>query len=635
MKQIVFFLCFTGLLFSFCYGQMPDLDSLEQVFKAKKLPLKEEIQLCDDLSWEYLSIDFQKSSFYARAGIELAHQAKDDFMIGILYRNLGVAYHMKNKFDSAFACFDEAMEYARKTNDKGLEMRVLVARANSYNSQGNYSEALKYYTEGLVYYEKANKKENLLKLYGNIAAIYRMLRNHEQAGKYFEKSIPIAEELGDYSALGTIYQELSVLGCDKGEYDKALNYARQALAAARKAGDNLVECSALQALAMCYYSGYKNYPKAETHALEAVEIANQTGFPRYVSGSYCMLSNVYLNWKKYDKCEEFALKAYAADSLDGYFLSNIIGNLIITSIKSGHDEKGVEYLSQYRGILEKYATKEYQSSLSEMEVKYETQTKELKILALEKEKKLIFWLIASGIAVFVLIASLIFFRLRNKRRLAEQKVIQLEKEKQLVATQAVLDGETAERVRLARDLHDGLGSMLSVAKLGLQDLKSVSIEEEDSKRFEKVMATLDTSMRELRRVAHNLMPQSLARNGLKTALTDFCSNIPTSKFHYYGKDERLDQNLEVTIYRTVHELANNAIKHAAASQIDIQFVQGDDQLSLSVSDNGAGFDMSKTKQGMGLQNIQDRIRSYNGRMDIFSEPGKGTEIQVAFPVRKG
>jgi len=207
-------------------------------------------------------------------------------------------------------------------------------------------------------------------------------------------------------------------------------------------------------------------------------------------------------------------------------------------------------------------------------------------------------------------------------------VKQLEQEKQLVATQAVLDGETQERSRLARDLHDGLGSMLTGVKLNLMEMKKgAKLEYPDVERFDKALGLLDNSVVEMRRVAHHLMPDSLSRLGLKPAVEDFCRSLaPTVVFDYFGDEKRLDPMMEVVIYRSIHELVNNALKYSGASQILVQLMQEPNRISFTVQDNGCGFDPSMETNGSGLRNIRNRIASFGGNIQIDSRMGEGTEI---------
>jgi signal transduction histidine kinase len=217
----------------------------------------------------------------------------------------------------------------------------------------------------------------------------------------------------------------------------------------------------------------------------------------------------------------------------------------------------------------------------------------------------------------------------QQRQLAETRIKQLEQEKQLVATQSVLDGETAERARLARDLHDGLGSLLTGAKLRFLEMKQgAKLEHADLERFDHALGMLDRSTTEMRRVAHHLMPDALTRFGLKPAVNDFCSNLPSVEFIYYGDESRLDSKLEVMIYRCIHELVNNALKHAGECNIIVQIMQREDNIAFTVQDDGCGFDPSADTKGMGLQNLRTRVAAYNGIIHIDSKVGEGTETSV-------
>ena len=139
---------------------------------------------------------------------------------------------------------------------------------------------------------------------------------------------------------------------------------------------------------------------------------------------------------------------------------------------------------------------------------------------------------------------------------------------------------------------------------------------------------LDKSMQELRRVAHNMMPESLSRYGLKVALEDFCNSFSHVHFHFFGEEKRINQKAETTLYRAVFELVNNATKHAQAKSINVQIVQYPDNISVNVQDDGVGFDPQAESKGTGLQNIKNRINSIGGKMNILSSREAGTEIII-------
>lgn len=149
------------------------------------------------------------------------------------------------------------------------------------------------------------------------------------------------------------------------------------------------------------------------------------------------------------------------------------------------------------------------------------------------------------------------------------------------------------------------------------------------------MRILKESMTELRRISHHLMPISLRTNGLKSALNDFCSSFNNVSFDFYGDETRLEPQMEMLIYRIVHELVNNAIKHSRAEHIVVQVMQEPEYIALIINDDGCGFDVNSTMPGMGLKNIRERVSARNGRLEISSEIGNGTEINIEFNLKLG
>jgi signal transduction histidine kinase len=159
---------------------------------------------------------------------------------------------------------------------------------------------------------------------------------------------------------------------------------------------------------------------------------------------------------------------------------------------------------------------------------------------------------------------------------------------------------------------------------------------ENQQAFERSMDMLDSSIREMRRVAHNMMPEALVRFGLDTALTDFCNEINQSgalKIIYQSigmEGIAIDQTTSITIYRIVQELINNTMKHSGATSAIVQLTKSNDQLSLTVEDDGKGFDTKilKTNKGIGWVNIQNRVEFLKGKLDINSKEGEGTSVHI-------
>lgn len=155
--------------------------------------------------------------------------------------------------------------------------------------------------------------------------------------------------------------------------------------------------------------------------------------------------------------------------------------------------------------------------------------------------------------------------------------------------------------------------------------------------FERSLDMIDTAIRELRRVAHNMMPEMLVKFGLDEALKEYCNSINTTKlvtvkYQSLGMETRLESSVEIIIYRIVQELLNNIIKHAAATAAFVQLIREGHRLNVVVEDNGKGFDtaLPVTTLGAGLANVRSRVDYLKGQLAIHAEPGKGTLVNIEF-----
>lgn len=245
--------------------------------------------------------------------------------------------------------------------------------------------------------------------------------------------------------------------------------------------------------------------------------------------------------------------------------------------------------------------------------------------------------------VFGLLFCLLLYSMRQRSKSMKQKEklyhLQIEKERQnskISTLTALLEGQEKERARLARDLHDGLGGLLSGTKLQLTHLND-KIDEIGKIAMKKSISQIDGAVDELRRVAHNLMPDLLMNYGLEEALKEYANRMSNEHLdidvQFLSYTKNLDQEKQLLIYRIIQELVNNAVKHAQATQIIIQFVEEENQYMVTIEDDGKGFDVDNTnkKQSAGLYNIKSRVEFLKGDLNIHSDEKLGTSIEFQFP----
>ena len=516
----------------------------------------------------------------------------------------GTAYEMSGQYDSAAHYLYEASRLAGDIRNDSLQMSVYTNLGILQFALKNADEAVNYYRQGLAIAETMKDSVAIANQLNNIGNAYMTVKNDfEAAIPYFEQCVEIAQKAGYSVGVKVAGINLSMMYNETGQPDKAMQEAQKITG---MYGPNIyADFTVAQA-----YQQKGNYAKA-------LEL-------------YRELLEKPLNSKEF---ELVILKdmASACQSL------NDLNN-------------AVNYLEQYHAQKDSMHNIQLEKEIYDLKIEYETEKKEMQITTLQEEKRLMVWLGIAGGAVLLLALAAFFFLWRwtvQKKRLAEsqrelaeqekqfaeQQIKQLEQEKQLIATQAVLDGEVQERIRLARDLHDSLGSILAAAKYNLLGIKQISMLGEDEQAcYGKTVSLLDDSISEMRRVAHHLMPESLGSVGLKQSITDFCNSVPIVKFSYYGDDTHLNTNLEIMVYRILHELVTNGMKHAKAEHILVQIVRDADTIYLTVQDDGCGFDTSTEPKGMGLRNIQARVTAIGGELLIDSKPGKGTEVNIELRV---
>lgn len=604
-------------------------DSLWNVLHTSELTSEEQVGIYRLLSNWYGSYDTHRTITCLKKGLEIAERGKVIKEIPHFTRSLGVYYNMLMRYDTAKMYLDQSLACAVDLKDRREEVNAYRCIAHWNYRQNRYIETLDNCMTVLRISEAINDTLGRFKALSNIGSLYRELGNLDRAEYYIRKNLDLSREFNmpeDHMA----YYELGLIYMERGELDLALEYELKANAWF-KLGYKTFEIYSGQAIAKIY-TLKREYAKAIEYTEESIRLAREFSDKRLETIGMQILSTIYREQKRYGESEAIAFKAWKNDSTMLDTAPELAYNLAFANLQLGDREKSSYFFRQYARLVNEQNVKGFHRTMADMEIRYEAEKKQLQISSLQKEKRLYIIVGVSGLLVLLLIVGLLVYHLRlnrYRRELAERHIKQLEQEKQLVATLALLDGENAERTRLSRDLHDGLGSMLSIIKLHLHSIKSISLlTKADAERFAKALQMLDEFMEELRSVAHNMMPDSLSRYGIKASLEDFCRSVPMANFQFFGDNPRLDSRLEILIYRCAYELINNAMKHARASCINVQLTVDERLVSLTVQDNGIGFEPQNVSYGAGFTNMRNRISAYNGKINVYSSPGNGTEVTI-------
>lgn len=566
--------------------------------------------------------------------------------------------------DSSLSCILKALDIALRERSPELISLSVQYLGDYFISREMYKEAMSCYLKSIRLEEKGKNELRIADLNDKLGSVYYYLEVFDKSLDYYLKSLDKFQAENDTSGIARVFDHLGSLHSSREfcenrsreekllDFQTAIHYYEQSLELYSLTGDLDGVAKNNQNIA-AVYNKLEKPQVALLYALRAVEHCRKVNDPEGVLSTLFTLGKTYYRLGEYDKSIDAfreSEKISAERNLTGG-IQYLFEAMAMTYHDMGDFENAYKGYIKYMTIRDSVYNAEKSKQIIELETKYQSEIKQNEIMRLTAERKRKNSLLYSLAAITaLLILSIIYvFRIVKKNKIIsdqdiqirEEKIRELEKERLYLAARSVMEGEEAERSRLAGDLHNGLGGLLSGIKINLSAMKeNAVITHENISAFNHAISLLDTSITELRRIAHNLMPETLNHYGLRTAVEDFCTQVapagpPEIGLQFFGENIRFTKELELTIYRIIQELVNNALKHAGATKINVEVISEPKRLFARVTDNGKGFEVSgknTERKGKGLENLRDRVVAMNGTFDIWSKPGQGTEISAEIQI---
>lgn len=555
----------------------------------------------------YFQSDEVKSKIYEDSCIRISTKFNDHKSLGEIYKQIGIQLYLK----------------------------------------GSYEKAYKYYTNSIASYEKANDSIGIASTYLELANFYKKKNQLAESKQCIEKALQIGITTKNGIIIANSYNNLGLYFETIYKLDTAIRYYSMALEKYKDiSNDNGVSYS-LEYIAGIYKTE-KKYKLALNYLLESLSYRKKTGNKNAIAISivnigelYAVQSNNNEALRYFNQCIELCKEIKYNDLLAyTYFYTSKI-------YKAKQDYKNAYNYQDSAMIIQELLNEELNSKqLKEIQTKYETENKEkllkikdLKIakqdLKLANNKTIIYTLILLFLgSAFVFYIAYSRYKTKQKNKFHQQLIIEQE-----TKAKAVLEAEENERQRIGKELHDGIGQMLSAVKLNIEGLEN-NITHNPNTFMHYTNTTkqlLDESVKEVRTISHNLMPTTLLNKGLPEAIENMVDKLKTnSRFEIEYicsgfENKRLNKTIEIVLYRVIQELVQNCIKHSNANKISIQLLWFEKELTIMVEDNGKGFDVKKiiaSNNGIGITNIQSRINYINASIHFDSTPGKGSSVII-------
>lgn len=547
----------------------------------------------------------------------------------------------------------EYLELAQKANDS---FRIALGQyylGNADITIGNYKEALPHYLEAANYFESSDDLGRLSSVYNGIAAAYEKHGVDSLSLKYFEKSFEISKEQNDARRIGIALNNISNIYRNRGELETAIGYLEEA----RIQLSDPAFAKYFIPISINLANAYSDIERTQDaksifeNTLSKMDTASDIlHYGTLLRG----MGSVYTqegNSKKGLRYYERAYNAFLTHGFEDEKLETM-PFLIDAYYENNETLKGMNLFYTYSEAKDSIFNSEKEKNLTEALQKYEAEKKDKALLAqaltIEKnalqKNRILFGLIS--VAVFSVLLFL-FFRKRlqyqktialQNASLQKQRITELQQKNKLLALSSMIEGQEAERLRIAKDLHDSLGGLLSTVKAHFTTIQKEIKQLAKFGLTEKTNSLIDEACIEVRRISHNMMPHALSISGLKGALEDIAQNLKAEGYEVTLEINDLPTDLEntkeVMIYRLVQEIISNIRKHANANTILLQVLGFNKEINLIVEDNGDGFDYEKAivNDGLGLKNINSRVDFLDGSVEWDSKPGNGTSISINIPL---
>jgi two-component system, NarL family, sensor kinase len=548
--------------------------------------------------------EFDKAIDYYERAVKIDEELGNKTGIAKTYNNIGMIYRAWGKYDKAIEFFDKSYRLRQSLNDQPGMSKTLNNMGLVYTEWKKYDQAILLFRESLQLEEALNNEGEAAISLNNLGRVYYYMKQYDTALSYFEKNLKVQLRIHDQDQAALSYNNIGKVYMARNQYQDAAIYFGSALAIFSELGMESEKSTVLANLSRIS-KAMGNFDVARQQLDSSTVIADKLNLRNQAQQNYLYYSDLYSELKDF--------------------------------------ERSLTYYKKYTAEKDSVFTKEILSQLSEFQVKYEKEKDQAHILALEKEnlqktnQRNAYMFTGLGIIVIALFIIVYFRqRARHVKMIAEHKILQLEEEKKLMAAKLIVEGQEEERKRIATELHDGLGVLLSATKMQFSVIRDKS--PENKELIEKATRMLEQASGDVRKISHNMMPGLLTKLGFYEAIQDLFEHVDDTHelkavCTISGNTERIAENKEIMLYRIVQEMVNNTLKHAHARNIELQVMVKQGMMELLYLDDGKGFDIRQDpgSESIGLKSIRSRVDFLNGKVEIFTEPGKGVKYTLQIP----
>lgn len=594
--------------------------------------------------------NYPEAIAYCKKSLEWADEVKNLETIISIYVNMGIMNSTLNHYVEAKECYQKGLELINRSDDY-MSSIIYNNLGNDEYTQGNYAKAVEYYIQSIKLSDKTNDLSMLAYSYNNLGNIYfNGIKNLDKAFEYYSKSLEIEKKTGNKEGIAHELNNIGNIYTLKQKYAESEKSYFEALTIFRSLKNSAGISTSLESLGVLY-SKTSRYDKAIVTLRESVEYSTQKNESKRSASTFNSIGALYYYKKDYTEALNYYFKALtlAQTNDDKTLTKQALSGIHEAYAQMGQYDKAYKYYQSYSTIKDTLLNSDISKQIIDIQEKYEkskmeqrVQLQNLEIKNKSIQRNWILTFLILSIFVFSGIVYFVFQKRKTERilfdrnaKIKDNEIKNLIKDSEIKSMASMAEGQENERQRISRELHDRVGSMLSLIKLNLS-----ASNDDNNPVLEENLALLDQTYQEVRNISHNLYSGLLRTFGLKVALQNLKKTIETHnaiRFDLYFHDEDIlfPKEVDEVIYRVIQELITNTLKHAEATCIDVQLnCEDNDTAIISVEDNGRGFNPhQKNSEGIGLSNIRYRLSSLGGSLEINSSPGNGAFFLLTIPIK--
>ena len=575
---------------------------------------------------------------------------KTNYLVGITkaLQYSGIVHNDLANYDSAIFYYNKAIPYSIEANYKRGTGGLYINLGNTYQYKGDFNKVINNYIKGIKIFESIKDSSRLGISYENLAAFYSSIKNKQKELEYLNKALHVIPK-NDKERIAYALGDLGLANLKFNRYKQAFNCFVKA-DSITKTIDNTRLSYFTQRNFGTYYFETKDYNKAIYYYKKAFPYINDINDSYYKNDLILELGNSYALKKDFKNAISYLTQALETANRDQKIEIQAKAHFQLAQVYESLNNCNSAYfhLKQNAKLKDSLLDENHLKQVNLLEKQYQSEKKNKEIaekkIALERNQleliknknKFVMASTVGIILLLILIGIWIFYAQRQKVKNIE--IFKLEQQRDIEKLQAIINGEEKERKRLAQDLHDGFNGDLSSIKFQLSSISSDALSGQNKTMFEKALGMIDDACDQIRQISHNLSPTTINDFGLIASLRSYCAKLEgfhaiDINFQHFGSSIQLPKNIETVIYRIMQELINNIVKHAKASKALVQINSHENNIFITVEDNGIGFSKENNNSGIGLKNIKSRIDFLNASLEE-EHHNNGTTFTINIDLNK-